>query len=66
MQPGVDKFWSVLSLSGEAGAQIHNAGVSILIDICVIVVLASAGTALLYATPAIIGDVFLLSQGSQV
>ena len=66
MQLGVGKFWSVLSLSGEAGAQLHNAGVSILIDICVIVVLALGRHRAAYATPAIIGDVFLLSQGSQV
>ena len=63
MQLGVDTFWSALSLKGETGAQLHNAGRRILIDIGIIVVLASAGTALLYATPAIIGDVLPVSQG---
>ena len=63
MQLGVDTFWSALSLTGETGAQLHNAGRRILIDICIIVVLASAGTGLLYAAPAIIGDVLAVSQG---
>ncbi len=63
MQLGVDTFWSALSLKGDTGAQLHNAGRRILIDIGIIVVLASAGTALLYATPAIIGDVLPVSQG---
>ncbi len=65
MQLGVDTFWSALSLRGETGAQLHSAGRRILIDIGIgiIVVIASAGTALLYATPAIIGDVLPVSQG---
>ena len=63
IQLGVDTFWSALSLPGETGAHLRNAGRRILINICIIVVLAAVGTGLLYATPAIIGDALPVSQG---
>lgn len=63
IQLGVDTFWSALYLPGETGARLRNAGRRILINICIVVVLAAAGTGALYATPAIIGNAFPVSQG---
>ena len=54
---GVNTFWSAMSLRGETGAQLRNAGRLILVNIGVIVVLAAVGTGVLFATPAIIGNI---------
>ena len=59
---GVDTFWSAFSLEGETGIQLRNAGRSILINICIVVVIGAAGTAALFATPALVGDVFHVSK----
>ena len=63
IQLGLNTFWSALSLKGETGAHLRNAGRRILINICIVAVLAAAGTGALYAVPAIIGNVIPVSQG---
>ena len=59
---GVDTFWSAFSLEGEIGIQLRNAGRSILINICIVVVIGAAGTAALFATPALVGDALEVSK----
>ena len=60
---GVDTFWAALSLTGEPGTRLRNAGRGILINFSIIVVLAAAGTGALYTAPVIFGDSLLGSQG---
>lgn len=55
VQIGVDTFWTALSLPGETGRLLRNAGRSILINVCIVVLLAVAGTGLLFAVPALVG-----------
>ena len=59
---GVDTFWSALSLPGETGRLLRNTGRSIIINVCIVVLLASAGTGLLFAAPAIVGTNLPVSQ----
>lgn len=59
---GVDTFWSALSLPGETGRLLRNSGRSILINLCIVVLLASAGTGLLFAAPSLVGTIIPVSQ----
>ncbi len=58
---GVDTFWSALSFRGETGSQLRGAGRGILINVGIVVVLAAAGTTVLYVAPALLGRILPLS-----
>ena len=60
---GVDIFWSALSLAGETGERFRNVGRSILINVCIIGVLAAAGTGALYVAPETLGRLLPLTPG---
>ena len=59
---GVDTFWSAFSLTGETGIQLRNAGRTILINTCIIVVIAATATTALFAFPALLGDLLNVSR----
>ena len=65
---GVDIFWSALSMPGQTGARLRHAGQRVLVNIGIVVLLASACTGALYAVPATVGNVLPFSQeiGSQI
>ena len=53
---------ATLSLPGETGRLLRNAGRTILINVCIVVLLAAAGTGLLIAAPTLIGRLIHVPQ----